>query len=286
MGDGDGLPGKLYLCPTPIGNLKDITVRVLDTLREADLIVAEDTRHTRKLLTHFGIEGRLISFHDHNELKVLPRLIGELRQGKIVAQVSDAGTPGIADPGHRLVKAAVEAGIDIEVLPGPSALITAAVLSAFPTDDIRFLGYLPKKAGARGRLLAGLVDEPSTLVFYESPRRILATLAEIAETFDERPVFVARELTKVYEEHLRGSAADIGARLEERLEIKGELVLVIAGRRERPQLDENEILEAVAEEVGAGRSKSDAVKEVARRYGLSRRLVYEQTHGRSRAEQD
>ncbi len=280
------MPGKLYLCPTPIGNLKDITVRVLDTLREADLIVAEDTRHTRKLLTHFGIEGRLISFHDHNELKVLPRLIGELRQGKIVAQVSDAGTPGIADPGHRLVKAAVEAGIDIEVLPGPSALITAAVLSAFPTDDIRFLGYLPKKAGARGRLLAGLVDEPSTLVFYESPRRILATLAEIAETFDERPVFVARELTKVYEEHLRGSAADIGARLEERLEIKGELVLVIAGRRERPQLDENEILEAVAEEVGAGRSKSDAVKEVARRYGLSRRLVYEQTHGRSRAEQD
>ena len=286
MGDGDGLPGKLYLCPTPIGNLKDITVRVLDTLREADLIVAEDTRHTRKLLTHFGIERRLISFHDHNELKVLPRLIGELRQGKIVAQVSDAGTPGIADPGHRLVKAAVEAGIDIEVLPGPSALITAAVLSAFPTDDIRFLGYLPKKAGARGRLLAGLVDEPSTLVFYESPRRILATLAEIAETFDERPVFVARELTKVYEEHLRGSAADIGARLEERLEIKGELVLVIAGQRERPQLDENEILEAVAEEVGAGRSKSDAVKEVARRYGLSRRLVYEQTHGRSRAEQD
>ncbi len=280
------MPGKLYLCPTPIGNLKDITVRVLDTLREADLIVAEDTRHTRKLLTHFGIERRLISFHDHNELKVLPRLIGELRQGKIVAQVSDAGTPGIADPGHRLVKAAVEAGIDIEVLPGPSALITAAVLSAFPTDDIRFLGYLPKKAGARGRLLAGLVDEPSTLVFYESPRRILATLAEIAETFDERPVFVARELTKVYEEHLRGSAADIGARLEERLEIKGELVLVIAGQRERPQLDENEILEAVAEEVGAGRSKSDAVKEVARRYGLSRRLVYEQTHGRSRAEQD
>lgn len=273
------MPGKLYLCPTPIGNLKDITVRVLDTLREADLIVAEDTRHTRKLLTHFGIEGRLISFHDHNELKVLPRLIGELRQGKIVAQVSDAGTPGIADPGHRLVKAAVEAGIDIEVLPGPSALITAAVLSAFPTDDIRFLGYLPKKAGARGRLLAGLVDEPSTLVFYESPRRILATLAEVAGTFDERPVFVARELTKVYEEHLRGSAADIAARLEERPEIKGELVLVIAGRRERPQLDENEILEAVAKEVEAGLSKSDAVKEVAQRYGLSRRLVYEQTHG-------
>lgn len=272
------MPGKLYLCPTPIGNLRDITVRVLDTLREADLIVAEDTRHSRKLLTHFGIEKRLISFHDHNELKVLPRIIDELRQGKIVAQVSDAGTPGIADPGHRLVKAAVEAGIDIEVLPGPSALITAAVLSAFPTDDIRFLGYLPKKAGARGRLLAGLVDEPSTLVFYESPRRILVTLADIAGTFGERPVFVARELTKVYEEHLRGSAADIAVRLERRSEIKGELVLVIAGRRERPRLDENEILEAVAEEMRAGRSKSDAVKEVARRYGLSRRLVYEQTH--------
>ncbi len=280
------MPGKLYLCPTPIGNLRDITVRVLDTLREADLIAAEDTRRTRKLLTHFGIEKRLISFHDHNELKVLPRLIGELRQGKSVAQVSDAGTPGIADPGHRLVKAAVKAGIDIEVLPGPSALITAAVLSTFPTDDIRFLGYLPKKAGVRGRLLAGLVDEPSTLVFYESPRRILATLADIAGIFDERPVFVARELTKVYEEHLRGSAADVAARLGDRPEIKGELVLVIAGRRERPRLDEDRILEAVAEEVRAGRSKSDAVKEVAERYGLSRRLVYEQTHGQSSGGQE
>ena len=275
------MPGKLYLCATPIGNLKDITIRVLDTLKEADLVAAEDTRRTRRLLTHFGIEKKLISFHDHNEQQVLPRLIGELRQGKSIAQVSDAGTPGIADPGHRLVKAAVEAGIDIEVLPGPTALITAAVLSAFPTDDIRFLGYPPKKAGARGRLLAGLADEPSTLVFYESPHRILATLADIAGIFGGRPVFVARELTKLFEEHLRGSAADVAARLEERPEIKGELVLVVAGRRERPSLDESGILEAVAEEISAGRSKSDAVKEVARRYGLSRRLVYERTHGTS-----
>lgn len=275
------MSGKLYLCATPIGNLRDITVRVIDTLREADLIAAEDTRRTRKLLTHYGIENKLISFHDHNELKVLPRIIGELQQGKSVAQVSDAGTPGIADPGHRLVKAAVEAGIDIEVLPGPSAVITAAVLSAFPTDDIRFLGYLPKKAGARGRLLAGLADEPSTLVFYESPHRILATLADIAGTFGERPVFVARELTKLFEEHLRGSAADVAARLEERPAIKGELVLVVAGRRERALLDAKGIQEAVAGEMRAGRSKSDAVKEVAGRYGLSRRMVYEQTHGTS-----
>ncbi len=275
------MSGKLYLCATPIGNLKDITLRVIDALKEVDLIAAEDTRHTRKLLTRYGIENKLISFHDHNEQKVLPRIIGELQEGHSVAQVSDAGMPGIADPGHRLVKAAVEAGIDIEVLPGPSAVMTAAVLSAFPTDDVRFLGYVPKKAGARTRLLAGLVDEPSTLVFYESPHRILATLADITASFGERPIFVGRELTKLFEEHLRGSAAAVALRLEERPAIKGELVLVVAGQRERPVLDADGIQEAVAKELEAGRSKSDAVKEVAARYGLSRRLVYEQIHGAS-----
>jgi 16S rRNA (cytidine1402-2'-O)-methyltransferase len=180
------LPGKLYLCATPIGNLKDITVRVLDTLKEVDLIAAEDTRRTRKLITHYGIKKPLVSFHDQNEMKAMPKLLEELRRGKTIAQVSDAGMPGIADPGHRLVKACVEAGIDIEVLPGASALLTAAVLSAFPTDDIRFLGYLPKKTGPRHRLLEEVKDGPSTLVFYESPRRILDTLSDLNSILGDR----------------------------------------------------------------------------------------------------
>jgi 16S rRNA (cytidine1402-2'-O)-methyltransferase len=273
------LPGKLYLCATPIGNLKDITVRVLDTLKEVDIIAAEDTRHTRKLLTHYGIKKPLISFHDQNEIKALPRLIEELRRGKKVAQVSDAGMPGIADPGHRLIKACVEAGIDVEILPGPSASLTAAVLSAFPTDDIRFLGYLPKKAGPRRRLLEEVKAGPSTLVFYESPRRILETLSDLASTLDDRRVFIARELTKLFEEHLRGTAVELAARLSERPEIKGEIVLVVEGRRDRDRPELDEIIALVDREVAVGRKKSEVVKEIAARYGISRRLVYEATHG-------
>ncbi len=275
------MAGKLYLCATPIGNLKDVTVRVLETLKEVDLIAAEDTRRTRKLLTHYGIENRLISFHDHNELKVIPRLVRDLLAGKQIAQVSDAGTPGIADPGHRLVKAAVEAEIDIEVLPGPSAVITAAVLSAFPTDDIRFLGYVPRKAGPRTRLLEALAEEESTLVFYESPHRIVETLHQVEAVLGSRPVFIARELTKLFEEHLRGSAATIVAELAGRPAVKGEIVLVIEGRHDRPGLDMDQVAAAVAEEMKGGLSKSDAVKEVSRRHGLSRRAVYETTHRES-----
>ncbi|MDP1808777.1 MAG: 16S rRNA (cytidine(1402)-2'-O)-methyltransferase [Actinomycetota bacterium] len=272
------MAGKLYLCATPIGNLKDITLRVLETLAAVDYIVAEDTRRTKKLLTHFDIKKRTISFHDANELKALPKIIADLRAGKTIAQVSDAGLPGIADPGHRLVKACIAAGIPYEVLPGPSALLTAAVLSGLPTDDIRFLGYFPRKAGARRRLLAELVEARSTLVFYEAPHRLIATLADIDAVFGDRQIFIGRELTKQFEEHLRGSAVELLAELKER-EIKGELVIIVNGQREPTiPLSPEELTEEIGFEIAAGKSRSDAIKNVANRHNLSKRFVYDLAH--------
>jgi 16S rRNA (cytidine1402-2'-O)-methyltransferase len=274
------MSGRLYLCATPIGNLKDITLRVLETLAQVDLIVAEDTRRTKILLNHFDIKKRVISFHDANELKVLPKIIEDLLEGKNIAQVSDAGLPGIADPGHRLVKACIDADIHFEVLPGASASLSAAVLSGLPTDDIRFLGYFPRKSGDRKRLLAGLVDARSTLVFYEAPHRLIAALTDIAQTFGDRQVFIGRELTKKFEEHLRGDASELLEILQDR-EIKGELVVVIAGQRNRPPaLSPDKILEEIDKEIQRGTSKSEAVKLVADRFGLAKRAVYDLAHKR------
>lgn len=272
------MPGKLYLCATPIGNLKDVTLRVLETLAAVDYIVAEDTRRTKKLTAHFNIKKRVVSFHDANELKALPKIIADLQAGRTIAQVSDAGLPGIADPGHRLVKACIDGGIPFEVLPGPSALLTAAVLSGLPTDDIRFLGYFPRKTGARKRLLADLSEARSTLVFYEAPHRLVATLTDIAAGFAGRRVFIGRELTKRFEEHLRGSAAELLEKLQAR-EIKGELVIVIDGLREKiVDFDAGKILNEIDEEVRKGQSKSEAIKLVCARYGLSKRAVYALAH--------
>lgn len=270
--------GRLYLCATPIGNLKDITLRVVETLEHVDYIAAEDTRRTRKLLTHFGIKKRVLSFHDANELKALPKLMTDLKSGKTIAQVSDAGMPGIADPGHRLVKACIEADVPYEVLPGASALLTAAVLSGLATNDIRFLGYFPRKAGARRHLLHELVQARSTLVFYEAPHRLIAALTDIADAFVDRQVFIGRELTKKFEEHLRGTADELLETLKER-EIKGELVIVIEGLREaRPTLDAGEILDEIDSEIRNGMSKSEAIRLIAGRHGLSKRTIYELAH--------
>lgn len=272
------MAGKVYLCATPIGNLKDITLRVLETLAAVDYIVAEDTRRTKKLLTHFDIKKRTISFHDANELKVLSKIIADLQAGMTIAQVSDAGLPGIADPGHRLVNACIAAGIPFEVLPGPSALLTAAVLSGLPTDDIRFLGYLPRKAGERRRLLADLVGARSTLVFYEAPHRLIAALADIDTAFGDRRVFIGRELTKRFEEHLHGSAAELLEELKAR-EIKGELVIVINGQREASAPpSQEELTEEIDAEMAAGKSRSDAIKNIANRHNLSKRFVWDLAH--------
>ncbi len=218
--------GSLTLVPTPIGNREDLSPRALRLLREADLVAAEDTRHTGRLLSEFGIKPRYLSFHDHNEARQLPRLLDALADGLNVVMVSDAGTPGVSDPGFRAVRGALAAGHRVEVLPGPSALIPALVGSGLPCDRFAFDGYLPRKSGQRRKLFTALADETRTVIYYESPHRLAKSLAVLAEIMPERPVVVARELSKRFEEYWRGSAAELAAALEGR-KIKGEIVLLV-----------------------------------------------------------
>ena len=221
--------GTLYIVPTPIGNLGDITLRGLETLRQAGMILAEDTRTTGKLLKHFEIETPMRSFHMHNEHKVVSGLVRELQQGTDLALVSDAGTPGISDPGFLLVRECVREGIPVTCLPGATALIPALVCSGFPTDRFVFEGFLPVKKGRQSRLQQ-LSEETRTLVFYESPHKLLKTLEQFAESFGpEREAVVCRELSKLYEEQVRGSLADVLEHFKAKAP-KGEFVIVVAGR--------------------------------------------------------
>lgn len=267
-----GAEGKLFLCATPIGNLKDITLRVLETLKEVDLIAAEDTRTTKKLLTHYQIHKPLISFYKDNEAKMLPKIIALLKAGKKIAQVSEAGLPGIADPGHSLIKACLKEGITFEVLPGPSALLMAAVLSGLPTDDIRFLGFLPKRKTAKERMLQTLKYQPSTLVFFETAIRLKETLEAAKAVLGDREAFVGRELTKKFEQHLRDKLSHIIQSLPQ-IKLKGELVLVIAGTKELP-VTEKELQELLNLELQRGTLPSEAIKLIAHSFGLPKKQVY------------
>jgi len=217
----------LRVCPTPIGNLGDITLRVLEALREADVVAAEDTRRTRSLLTHFGISKPLVSFYEHNELARLPELLDRLRAGENIALVSDAGMPGICDPGYRFIEAALSEGLAVEVLPGPSALDTALVASGFPTDSFLFLGYLPRRRGELDKALSAIAGETRTCVAYEAPHRLGKTLAAADTILANRRIAVCRELTKKFEEVSRGTAAELAAGLPEK--VRGEIVLVFEG---------------------------------------------------------
>ena len=229
---GDG--GILYLVATPIGNLEDITRRALRVLREVDCVAAEDTRRTRRLLEHFGIAARVESLFEHNERARLPGLIRRLEAGESVAVVTDAGSPAVADPGFPLVRAAIEAGIRVESLPGPSAPIAALQVSGFATDAFTFVGFLPAKPGARRRRLAELSTRRETIVAFESPHRIAACLEDVEAVWGERPIALARELTKTFEEVLRGSARDVREALTDEKR-RGEMALVLSGwtRKER-----------------------------------------------------
>jgi 16S rRNA (cytidine1402-2'-O)-methyltransferase len=215
--------GRLVVCPTPIGNLRDVTLRVLDTLREADAIACEDTRRTRVLLDSYEISGRLVSFHEHNERRRAGELVARLRAGETVALVSDAGMPVVSDPGYVLVRECIEAGVAVEVLPGPSAVPVALVASGLPADRWCFVGFLPRKRGQRERLLA---EARETLVAFESPHRLAATLDMLAALDPLRRVAVCRELTKLHEEIARGTAAELAERYRAR-PARGEVVLVI-----------------------------------------------------------
>ena len=275
--------GTLYLVGTPIGNMEDITLRALRTLKEVDLIACEDTRHTVQLLDHYGIEKMTVSYHEHNELTRAAELIVHLEQGDNIAMVSDAGMPGVSDPGYRLIALAVRHHIRIVPVPGASAFLSALVASGLPTDSFRFSGFLPAKEGARRTLLEAIRNSPRTQIFYEAPHRIVDALKDIVELLGpERHVVVAREVTKLHEEFLRGHAEDVLATLEKRGEVKGEITLLIGkgegtdrehaipknvGQRVRElmnsdTLDEKAALKQAAKEFGV--SKSEAYRELQR----------------------
>jgi 16S rRNA (cytidine1402-2'-O)-methyltransferase len=260
-------PGRLVVCPTPIGNLEDVTLRVLSALREADVIACEDTRRTRILLDRYGVSGRLVSYHEHNERRRAAELVEEMRGGAVVALVSDAGMPLVSDPGFVLVEACVAAGLAVEVLPGPSAAVAALVASALPADRWRFTGFLPRRRGA----LEELLRSPETLVAFESPKRVAASLAVLAELDPERPVAVCRELTKVHEEVVRGSAAELAERYG-REPPRGEVVLVVGPAEERPELEP--AAAAVARLVEAGAKPRAAAGVVAELTGVPANALY------------
>jgi 16S rRNA (cytidine1402-2'-O)-methyltransferase len=271
----DSHRGRLVVCATPIGNLGDASPRLAKALAEADFIASEDTRQTRKLLAHLGVRARLISYHDANESARAARLADEIAGGARVALVSDAGMPGVSDPGHDLIGACLERGLEVEVVPGPSAVLAALVASGLPADRFCFEGFLPRKPSARARALAELAGERRTMVLFEAPHRVLATLDAMAAAFGpERRCAVARELTKLHEQVLRGTLAEVRERLAEQGE-RGEFTLVVEGAPSRPAAAEVDVVTEVARLVGAGASTRDAVGEVARASGQPRRLVYQ-----------
>jgi 16S rRNA (cytidine1402-2'-O)-methyltransferase len=261
----------LAVCATPIGNLEDVTLRVLRELEEADVVLCEDTRHTRRLLERHGIDARLLSYHEHNEAQRTAEVLPRLEAGERVALVSDAGLPAISDPGARLIAAAREAGVPVTVLPGPSAVETALVASGFGTDRFQFLGYLPRGAGERRALWEDVARRPWALVAFESPQRLASSLASLAEVLPERPVAVCRELTKRYEEVVRGSASEVAERFS--AGTKGEITVVI-GPAEVEAGDEALAVEAVLELVGGGLSRRSAADVVSRLTGVSRNRLY------------
>jgi 16S rRNA (cytidine1402-2'-O)-methyltransferase len=268
--------GTLYVVATPIGNLEDVTLRALRILGEVDRIACEDTRQTRKLLDRHGISKPLVSYHEHNEQSRSQELLAELHAGKNIALVSDSGTPLVSDPGYRLVEQARTQGIAVSPVPGPSALLAALSASGLPTDAVYFGGFLPSKKGPRRKLLEQLKPSPATLVFFEAPHRILETLEDVAAALGPRLVTLARELTKVHEEFLQGTAAEVGEALARRGTPKGEITLMI-GKGALAPPDDVPLETAVERLMETGIPRMEALKTVARLRGLSKREVYRKT---------
>ena len=268
------MAGTLHLVGTPIGNLGDVSRRAKETLARVDLVAAEDTRRARKLLSHLGVRAELATLFEGNERARTETLLDALRDGRDVAVISDAGMPGLSDPGYRLVRACAEEGIDVRVVPGPSAAIAALVVSGLPSDRFVFEGFLPKKEGERRARLEALATERRTIVLFESPRRVGATLEVIASILGpDRPVSVARELTKVHEEVLRGTAEEL-ARATGAVELRGEVVLVIGGATEGPAPELSQLVDEAVELIRSGWKKREAAAEVARRHEVSTNAIY------------
>lgn len=272
------MKGKLYICPTPIGNLEDITYRTIRVLKEVELIACEDTRRTGRLLKHFEIDNDLISYHEHNEKMRTDEIINKLKLNQDIALVSDAGMPGLSDPGEILIKAVVNEGIEVIPLPGPSAAVPALVASGFATDRFVFEGFLPRKGQDRRDRLASIKLDERTTIIYESPYRTKETVNDLARLMPDREIAVIREISKIHEEKLYGTAADIKKQIAER-EIKGEIVIVISGDEllnKKDQVIDLSILEHLELLIKNGYTKKKAIKEVSEIRGLPKSEVYKE----------
>ncbi|EMO8655381.1 TPA: 16S rRNA (cytidine(1402)-2'-O)-methyltransferase [Streptococcus pyogenes] len=272
--------GTLYLVPTPIGNLQDMTFRAVATLREVDFICAEDTRNTGLLLKHFDIATKQISFHEHNAYEKIPDLIDLLISGRSLAQVSDAGMPSISDPGHDLVKAAIDSDIAVVALPGASAGITALIASGLAPQPHVFYGFLPRKAGQQKAFFEDKHHYPETQMFYESPYRIKDTLTNMLACYGDRQVVLVRELTKLFEEYQRGSISEILSYLEE-TPLKGECLLIVAGAQVDSEVEltaDVDLVSLVQKEIQAGAKPNQAIKTIAKAYQVNRQELYQQFH--------
>jgi 16S rRNA (cytidine1402-2'-O)-methyltransferase len=272
------------LVATPIGNLGDLSPRAVRTLEASDVVCCEDTRRTRELLSHAGItHKRMLSLNEHNEAERIPGVLARIRIGELVAVVSDAGTPGVSDPGGRLVAAAVGAGLSVEAVPGANAALTALIVSGLPMERFCFEGFLPRRGSERHRRLAAIGDEERTVLLHESPHRLAATLVDLAAACgDDRQVAVARELTKLHEEVWRGTLGDAVAWYTDRT-VRGEVVVVVAGAlRVAPEIDEDELASLLLKELASGSGVRDAAAAVAARFGVPRRRAYEKALGLNR----
>lgn len=269
------MPGTLYLVATPIGNLQDITLRALETLRTVDAIACEDTRHTRNLLNHFGIAKRTVSYHEHNEQERAEELADRLIQGESIAIVSDAGTPGICDPAFRIVQRAIEIGASVVPIPGAVAYVNAAVASGIATDSLFFGGFLPAKKGERRKRLEEVRDIPATLIFYEAPHRLARSLTDCYEILGDRQACVARELTKLHEDTSRGTLAYLTEKYSS-ASVRGEIVLVIdrAGKAEAVNSKPTSLKERILEIENEGNDRKTALKRAAKEFGLSKSEAY------------
>lgn len=267
--------GTLYIVSTPIGNLEDITLRALRILKEVDFIAAEDTRHSQKLLNYFNISKPMISYWSEKEKIRAEQIIEKLKAGQSGALISDAGTPGISDPGYILIKRVIEEGIPIIPIPGASGVIAALSVSGMPTEEFVFLGFLPPKTTDRRRKLKELVLESRTMIFYEAPHRILDTLSDLIEVFGDRSAVVAREITKLYEEFIRGMLSDLLGNLENR-KIAGEFVILVSGR-EKQDISIDEALQEIKLLMKKGLGRKEAVRKIAEHYGLSKKELYDKS---------
>ena len=268
------MPGTLFLVATPIGNLQDITLRAIEVLKAVDVIACEDTRHSAKLLNHLGIKNKLLSYHEHNEAERADEMAGQLKDGRSVAVISDAGTPGISDPSFRLVQKAIDIGADVVSIPGPVAFVNAAIVSGLATDSIFFGGFLPSRKSERRRRLAEVASIPATLAFYESPHRVAAALRDSLEILGDRPAAIARELTKLHEQIYRSNLSTLASEFS--ATTKGELVLLIDRARDNIAAiaATRSIASRVAELEAEGMSAKDALKQTAREFGVSKSEAY------------